>query len=104
VTTDYTPIPSICRKRGTKLGEITELPNPRNSLPQRQAQLLALIDFALVSGLPFPSLEQLRLAMGWKSQESVTDCLGRLRWRGLVAREKREKSVRWVRVKREKET
>jgi hypothetical protein len=104
VTTEYTPIPSICRKRGTKLGEITELPNPRNALPPRQAQLLAFIDSELICGLPFPSLEKMRIVMGWKNQCSVSDCLYRLRWRGLLAQEKREKSVRWVRVKREKET
>ena len=47
-------------------------------------RLLAFLLAEAAAGRPFPSPEQMRRHMGWKSTTGVLDCLMRLKIRGLV--------------------
>lgn len=64
-------------------------------LSTRQQQALDFIDASLAAGTGFPSPSDIADHMGWRHAQSASDCLHKLRWRGLL---KVAKDYSWQRV------
>lgn len=76
-------IEKVAIRFGRTMSYAIHAPAP-GPLSDRQQQLLDFVKATIAQRGCWPTHEEMRLHMGWKVGTSVTDCLYRLCWRGVV--------------------